>query len=114
MVAVGDEAGGKALLAIQLRDQVGLVSFEPGKLALKPLRPLGPDFPRELAMAAKDVTGDTWQVSFSDQGGAPSLLEQEKMAEEAMRAAVLEEDGVKALMEAFPDATLETIERKEA
>ena len=108
------EKGGKALLAIQLRDQVGLVSFEPGKLALKPLRPLGPDFPRELAMAAKDVTGDTWQVSFSDQGGAPSLLEQEKMAEEAMRAAVLEEDGVKALMEAFPDATLETIERKEA
>ncbi len=106
--------GGKALLALQLRDQVGLVSFEPGKLSLKPLRPLGPDFPRELALAAKDVTGEPWQVIFSDQGGAPSLLEQEKMAEEAMRASILKEDGVKALMEAFPDATLEAIKRKEA
>jgi DNA polymerase-3 subunit gamma/tau len=108
------EKGGKHLLAIQLRDQVGLVKFALGELALRPLRPLGPDFPRELALAAKDVTGVNWQIAFSDQGSQPSLLEQERMAEEAMRAAVLEEDGVKALMDAFPDATLESIERKEA
>lgn len=108
------EQGGKHLLAIQLRDQVGLVDFAPGVLALRPLRPLGPDFPRELAIAAKEVTGQTWQIAFSDQGGQPSLHEQEKMAEESMRAAVLAEDGVKALFNAFPDATLESIERKEA
>ncbi|MEP7315565.1 MAG: DNA polymerase III subunit gamma/tau [Sphingomicrobium sp.] len=108
------EKGGKHLLAIQLRDQVGLVDFAPGVLALRPLRPLGPDFPRELAIAAKDVTGQTWQIAFSDQGGQPSLHEQEKMAEESMRAAVLAEDGVKALLSAFPDATLESFERKEA
>jgi DNA polymerase-3 subunit gamma/tau len=108
------EKGGKHLLAIQLKDQVGLVNFEPGKVALKPLRPLGPDFPRELAMAAKDVTGQNWNVSFTDQGGAPSLQQQEKMAEETMRAAVMDESSVKALLEGFPDATLETVERKEA
>ena len=108
------EGKGKQMLGIQLRDHVGLVSFEPGKLVLKPLRPMGPDFTRELAAAAKDATGAHWEIRLTDEGGAPSLQQQEVMAEEKMRAAVLEEPGVKDLMAAFPDATLEEIEQKEA
>ena len=100
---------GRRILALQLRDQVGLVSFAPGEIVLRPLRPLGPDFPRELAASAKEVTGSTWSVSFTDAGGEPSLQQQEQMAEEKMRAAVLEEPNVRALIDAFPDATLESI-----
>jgi len=108
------EQQGKQLLGVQLRDHVGLVSFEPGELVLKPLKPLGPDFPRELAAAAKQATGQNWQVRLTDEGGLPSLQQQEVMAEEKMRAAVLEEPNVRALLDEFPDATLESIERKEA
>ena len=108
------EKQGKQLLGIQLRDHVGLVSFAPGELVLKPLKPLGPDFPRELAAAAKEATGQSWQVRLTDEGGLPSLQQQEVMAEERMRAEVLEEPNIKALLEEFPDATLETIDRKEA
>ncbi|MEO6580957.1 MAG: DNA polymerase III subunit gamma/tau, partial [Sphingomicrobium sp.] len=103
------EAAGKRILGLQLRDQVGLVSFAHGQIVLRPLRPLGPDFPRELAASAKEVTGSTWSVSFTDAGGEPSLLQQEQMAEEKMRAAVLDEPNVRALIEAFPDATLESV-----
>ena len=92
----------------------GLVSFAPGELVLKPLKPLGPDFTRELALAAKEATGISWQVRLTDEGGAPSLQQQEAMAEERMRAEVLEEPNVRALLDEFPDATLETIDRKEA
>jgi len=81
---------------------------------LKPLKPLGPDFPRELAAAAKQATGQNWQIRLTDEGGLPSLQQQEVMAEERMRAAVLEEPNVRALLDEFPDATLESIERKEA
>jgi DNA polymerase-3 subunit gamma/tau len=108
------ERQGKQLLGVQLRDHVGLVSFEPGELVLKPLKPLGPDFPRELAAAAKQVTGQNWQVRLTDEGGLPSLQQQEAMAEERVRAEVLEEPNVRALLDEFPDATLESIERKEA
>ena len=108
------EKQGRQLLGVQLRDHVGLVSFESGEVVLKPLKPLGPDFPRELAAAAKQATGRNWQIRLTDDGGAPSLLQQEAMAEERMRAAVLEEPNIKALLEEFPDATLETIERREA
>jgi len=108
------EGQGKQLLGVQLRDHVGLVSFAPGELVLKPLKPLGAEFARELAAAAKQATGQSWEVRLTDEGGSPSLQQQEAMAEERMRAAVLEEPNVKALLEEFPDATLETIDRKEA
>ena len=108
------ENQGKQLLGHQLRDHVGLVAFAPGELILKPLKPLGPDFPRELALAAKEITGSSWQVRLTDEGGAPSLHQQEAMAEERMRAEVLDEPNVRALLDEFPDATLETIDRKEA
>jgi DNA polymerase-3 subunit gamma/tau len=108
------EKQGKQLLGLQLRDQVGLVAFTPGEVVLKPLKPLGPDFPREFAAAAKEVTGSSWQVRLTDEGGAPSLHQQEAMAEERMRAEVLDEPSVRALLDEFPEATLESIDRKEA
>jgi len=108
------EQQGKQLLGVQLRDHVGLVSFAPGEVVLKPLKPLGPDFPRELAAAAKQATGQSWQVRLTDEGGLPSLQQQETMAEERMRAAVLEEPNVRALLDEFPDASLESIQTKEA
>ena len=108
------EKQGKQLLGVQLRDHIGLVSFSPGELVVKPLKPLGPDFARELAATAKQATGMNWVVRLTDEGGAPSLHQQEAMAEERMRAEVLEEPNVRALLEEFPEASLETIDRKEA
>jgi DNA polymerase-3 subunit gamma/tau len=75
------EAKGKHQLAIQLHDQVGLVRYAAPELVLKPMRPLGGDWPRELAATLKSLTGTSWQVSLSDEAGEPSLLDQEKMAE---------------------------------
>ena len=108
------ESQGKQLLGVQLRDHVGLVSFAPGTIILKPLKPLGAEFARELAAAAREATGSPWEVRLTDEGGAPSLHQQEAIAEEHIRVAVLDEPNVRALIEAFPDATLETIDRKEA
>jgi DNA polymerase-3 subunit gamma/tau len=102
------EKSGKHQLAVQLHDQVGLVRYAPPELVLKPTRPLGTDWPRELAAALKSATDKTWQVSLSDEPGEPSVLDQEKMAEERVRSEVLADPAVRAAFEAFPDATLET------
>ena len=106
------ESRGKHQLAVQLHDQVGLVRYAPPELALKPLRPLGGDWPRELAAQLKAVTGAVWQVTLSDEQGEPSLLDQEKMAEERVRADVLADPNVRAVMDAFPDAELESYSTK--
>jgi len=94
------ENGGKHQLAVQLHDQVGLVRYEPPELAVKPLRPLGSDWPRELASALKDATGSKWSVSVADESAEPSLLEQEKMAEERVRSEVLQDPAVRAAFDA--------------
>ena len=102
------EKGGRHQLALQLHDQVGLVRYAPPELALKPGRPLGGDWPRELAAALKPLTGLSWNIVLSDEAGEPSLLDQEKMAEERVRADVLADPNVRAVMDAFPDAELES------
>jgi DNA polymerase III subunit gamma/tau len=102
------EAQGKHQLAIQLHDQAGLVRYAPPELAVKPLRPLGSDWPRELAKELKALTGRKWSVTIADEGAEPSLLEQEKMAEEQVRAEVLQDPGVRAALDAFPEGELES------
>ena len=102
------EQQGKHQLAVQLHDQVGLISFAPPELSLKPLRPLGPDWPRDLAAILKAATGTSWQITLSDGQSEPSLLEQDKIAEEQVRSEVLSDPSVRSVMEAFPDAQLET------
>ena len=108
------EKNGKHQLAVQLHDQVGLVRFAPPELVLKPMRPLGGDWPRDLATALKAATGTSWQVSLSDEAGEPSLHDQEKIAEERVRSEVLADPAVRAAFEAFPDATLESFATKGA
>ncbi len=101
---------GKQILAQQLHDQVGVVRYAPPELVLKPTRPLGGDWPRELAAQLKSVTAANWQVSLSDEAGEPSLLDQEKIAEERVRSDVLADPNVQAVMDAFPDAQLESFD----
>jgi DNA polymerase-3 subunit gamma/tau len=108
------EASGKHNLAVQLHDQVGVVRYSPPELVLKPMRPLGGDWPRELGAALKSLTGTNWQVSLSDEAGEPSLLDQEKIAEERVRADVLADPNVRSVMDAFPEAELESFSTKGA
>jgi DNA polymerase-3 subunit gamma/tau len=102
------ETSGKHLLSQQLHDQIGLVRFAPPELVLKPLRPLGTDWQRDLAASLKSATGLTWQVALSDEPSEPSLLDQEKIAEERVRSEVLADSNVRAVFESFPEAALES------
>jgi DNA polymerase-3 subunit gamma/tau len=56
----------------------------------------------------KSITGTSWQVTLSDEPGEPSLLDQEKMAEERVRAEVLDDPNVRAVLDTFPDSELES------
>ncbi|HYZ49014.1 MAG TPA: DNA polymerase III subunit gamma/tau, partial [Sphingomonas sp.] len=80
---------GKQLLAQQLHDFVGLQRYAPPELALKPLKPMGSDFFRDLAAALKTLTGTVWTVGTDEGDAQPSLLQQELAAEEAAKQAIL-------------------------
>ncbi|MFD1611673.1 DNA polymerase III subunit gamma/tau [Sphingomonas tabacisoli] len=97
---------GKPLLAQQLHDFVGLQRYAPPELAVKPLKPMGSDFFRDLTSALKTMTAAVWTVSTDEGDAQPSLLEQERAVEEAAKQAILDTPLVKAAFEAFPDAEL--------
>jgi DNA polymerase III subunit gamma/tau len=97
---------GKAHLAQQLHDYVGLVRYVPPELVIRPSKPLPGDFARDLAAALKSLTGKSWQVAASDEPAALSLLDQERRAVERVRQSVLESPLVKAAFDAFPEAEL--------
>jgi DNA polymerase III subunit gamma/tau len=98
--------GGKALIAQQLHDFVGLVRYAPPDLVIRPTRSLGSDFARDLGAALKAATGEAWSIAIADGPSQPSLLDQEKAASNAERDAILALPVVQAAFEAFPDAEL--------
>jgi DNA polymerase-3 subunit gamma/tau len=99
---------GKRILAQQLHDQVGVVRYAPPELVLKPMKPLGSEWPRDVASTLKSLTGSVWRVSISDEPSEPSLRDQDAMAEERARADVLADPNVRAVLDAFPGAELES------
>ena len=100
------DKNGKALIAQQLHDFVGLVRYAPPDLVIRPTRSLGSDFARDLSTALKAATGHAWSISIADGPSEPSLLEQEKTASAAEREAIMALPVVQAAFEAFPDAEL--------
>lgn len=97
---------GKAHMAQQLHDYIGLIRYAPPELDIRLVKPMASEFTRELAVALKTITGVTWEVASTDGEAEPTLLEQEHMRERAARDAILEMPLVKAAFDAFPEAEL--------
>ncbi|WP_260484102.1 DNA polymerase III subunit gamma/tau [Sphingomicrobium flavum] len=106
-----DDAGNHAL-AIELHDKLGLVSYEPPKVTLQPKAPLDANFARDLALKAKDATGENWEITLADSGGGPTLREQEQMAEARARDEILAHPMVKAVSDTFEGTELEAVNEK--
>jgi len=97
---------GKSHMSQQLHDYIGLIRYAPPDLDIRPAKPMASEFNRDLAVALKSITGETWQVSSPDGPAEPTLLEQEKMEENRARDAILATPLVKAAFDAFPEAEL--------
>jgi len=94
------------LLAQQLHDFTGLVRYEAPDLVLRPTGPLPSEFAKNLTAALREITRTRFDVTIADGAAEPSLRDQERAAEEAVRNEVLSAPIVRAAREAFPDAEL--------
>ena len=99
----------EALLHANLLHHVHLVRFTQGLIELRP----EPDAPRDLAPTlAKmllDATGERWTIALSREPGEPTLSEQGRAADTARRADVAAHPLVRAILEAFPGATIDRV-----
>jgi len=89
--------------------QVHLVRFAPPVIELRP----EPDAPRDLAprLAALllDATGTRWTIALSRDAGDPTLADQGSAADQARKGAAAEYPLVRAILDAFPGARINSV-----
>jgi len=71
-------------------------------------RPMSADTLADLNAGLRALNGKPWKVSFVDEPGAPTMAEADRAAEAAARQAILDTPIVRAALDAFPDAELES------
>ena len=100
----------EALLHAQLLHSVHLVRFAPPVIELRP----EPDAPRDLsarlAALLSDATGTRWTIAVSKDAGEPTIAVQGDAADKARRHVVADHPLVRAILEAFPGARIETVQ----
>jgi len=92
-----------------LHANVHLVSYEPGRLEFRPAADAPRDLPGQVLNFLRAWCGNHWQVSVSQEQGAPTLAEQELMAKDAAHQQAAENPVVRAALEAFPGAKIERV-----
>jgi DNA polymerase-3 subunit gamma/tau len=102
-------AGRDPLLHAQMVHDVHPVRVAPGRIELRP----GPQAPRDLAQRLvtklQEVTGARWAVSLVNEGGAATLAQQGRTAEQDRLTLARAHPLVQAVLAAFPGATIETV-----
>jgi DNA polymerase-3 subunit gamma/tau len=99
----------EGILLTHLTNNVHLVHFEHGRIELRPT-PMAPsDLPNRVAACLLKWTGARWLVGVSGDLGAPTLKEQAQAAEAELRRRAAEHPLVKAVLDAFPGATIDAV-----
>ncbi len=89
-----------------LLHSVHLVRFAPGLIELRP-HPAAPrDLAASLGRLLLQATGTRWTIALSQAEGEPTLAAQELAADTARRTAAADHPLVRAIMDAFPGATI--------
>ena len=103
------EKSHEALLRAHLFAQVHLVRFEAGLIELRPAEGAPRDLPNKLGSMLSQWTGQRWVVSVSSEAGEPTLKEQAEARAQSMKSEAAREPLVRAVLEAFPGARIESV-----
>jgi DNA polymerase-3 subunit gamma/tau len=102
----------EALLRLHLWSHVHLVSFEPGRIELRPQDGAPRDLANRLGQLLSEWTGARWIVAVSQSGGAPTLAEDEARRDSTLRNEVATHPLVQAVLETFPGATIAAVRER--
>jgi DNA polymerase III subunit gamma/tau len=99
----------EAMLHAHLIHSVHVVRFAPPVIELRPQ----PEAPRDLAarlgVLLTEATGTRWTIALSTAEGEPTVAEQGSAADTARRIAAADHPLVRAIMDAFPGARIDTV-----
>ncbi len=104
----------EVLLHGHLLHSVHLVRWAPPVIELRPHADAPRDLAAKLGALLLRVSGTRWTIALSTQGGEATLAEQGNAADRARRMAAADHPLVRAIMDAFPGATMEAVRDPES
>ena len=107
------ETNGEMLLAARIRNHVKLVSFKPGNLQIGLVGAAPDQLAGDIARYLSQWTGQRWLVSLSESGGAQTLAEERRDADEKLRDTIASEPLVAQILDIFPGASIDEIKNPE-
>ena len=108
VVALAD-AEKEAILHANLINNVHLVSFEKGRIEIRPTDHAPPELSGQLREFLTNTTGERWAVTVSNQPGEPTLQQNVNEAVAKTKAEAREHPLVKEILETFPGATIDEV-----
>ncbi len=103
------EKNHEALVRAQLYAHAHLVSFETGRIGLRLDEGAPRDLTNKLATLLSQWTGQRWLVSISGEPGDPTLKEQAEARKQSMKSEAARDPLVRAVLDAFPGARIESV-----
>jgi DNA polymerase-3 subunit gamma/tau len=107
------ETNGEMLLAARIRNHVKLVSLKPGNLQIGLVGAAPDQLAGDIARYLSQWTGQRWLVSLSESGGAQTLAEEQRDADEKLRDTIASEPLVAQILDIFPGASIDEIKNPE-
>jgi DNA polymerase-3 subunit gamma/tau len=102
----------EAVIAAHLKANVRLVSYEPGRIEIRPTEAAPSNLTNQLGAMLGEWTGSRWIVAVSQAEGAPTLAEAEAQRESVLRNEVAAHPLVRAVLETFPGAMIAAVRER--
>jgi len=102
----------EAVIAAHLKANVRLVSFEPGRIEIRPTEAAPSNLTNQLGQLLGEWTGTRWIVAISQAEGAPTMAEEEARRASDLRHEVAADPLVRAVLETFPGATIAAVRER--
>jgi DNA polymerase III subunit gamma/tau len=99
----------EAMLHAHLIHSVHVVRFAPPVIELRPQPEAPKDLASRLGALLTEATGTRWTIALSTAEGEPTVAEQGTAADVARRTAAADHPLVRAIMDAFPGARIDTV-----
>ncbi len=97
------------MLHAHLLHSAHLVRFAPPVIELRPQPEAPRDLAPKLATLLTEATGTRWTIALSTAPGEPTLAEQGNAADAARRATAADHPLVRAILDAFPGARIDSV-----
>jgi len=104
----------EATLAAHIAQRLHLVRLEEGLVEIRPDADAPRDLAPRIAALLAEATGRRWTVAISAEQGAPTLAETAREEAARLRAGIEQEPLIRAILDAFPGATIEAIRDRAA